>query len=132
MQEALLNHVGPKLVQTVLHDVVDYFFNYQGPFLVGAVLQDMSDNVVAILVHGQLCYQSHDLVHNPPDLLPWEPLHYSLHYAASVFIFAEVDDLAGNKLNYGLRHVEGSSGDQFLDNMVSLLVVHAFDQELRV
>ena len=77
----------------MLDYVVYDFINYGASLLISPFLQDMRNDIIAILVHRQICYYSHDLVCYGSYLLSREPLHYPLHYATSVLISTKLSYL---------------------------------------
>ena len=130
--KAFLNDVRTELMQAVGYDVVNNLVDYQALFFESTALNDMSYYIVSEFMHRQLGYHVHDLVSNELNLVPWESLHDPLYNATTILIFAELDDLDLYKLNNRLSHVKGNFSDYPLDYVVSLRVVHAFDNQLLV
>ena len=77
----------------MLDNVVYDFINYSASLLISPALQDVSNDIVSILVHRQICYDSHDLVCYRSYLLSWESFHYPLNYAASILISTKLSHL---------------------------------------
>ena len=130
--KAFLDDVRAELVQAVGHDVVNDLIDDKALLLESAALQDVRDHVVPELVRRQLGYHAQDLVGDGLDLASGEPFHDALHNAAPILVLAELGHLGPGQLDDEVGHVVRGLGDDPLDDVVTLRVVHALDEHLLV
>ena len=104
---------------------LDDLINDVALFFESAVFQDVGDHIVSEFVRRQLLDHAQYLLGDQSDLIVRKPFHYALHDSTPILIFAELCKLVCGHFNDEEGHVARYFGDDTLDYVVTLRVVHA-------